>query len=93
MPNVLIEFTGAYHGFTSLVECINTDYLKKTNDFPNEAKFAGHIDGAVKSNDKHCYMTPNVYKSYLQGNFRNRVVLDVPYTVEEHIIVDVRFDN
>ena len=86
MPNVLIEFMGTA---STLVECINTDYLKTTNAFPDEAKFAGHIDAAINSNDKHGYMNQVVYNKYLQGNFRNKVVLDIPYTVEEHIIISV----
>ena len=89
MPNVLVEFV-EIGGFTSLVECINTDYLKRTNEFKHEARFAGHIDAAVGSDDKHGYMTPEVYKTYIQGKFRNKVVLDIPYTVEEHIIIAVR---
>lgn len=88
MPNVLVEFMGTA---SSLVECINTDYLKTTNAFPNEAKFAGHIDAAVNSDDKHGYMSFEVYNKYIQGNFRNKVVLDVPYMVEEHIIISVTF--
>lgn len=90
MPNVLVEFIGTA---STLVECINTDYLKRTNDFPDEAKFAGHIDATIDSNDKHGYMEPEVYKKYLQGNFRNKVVLDVPYTVEEHIVITVLLTN
>ena len=89
MPNVLVEFTGV-GGFVSHVECINTDRLNKTNDFPDEAIFAGHIEGAIERDDKHCFMTPDRYRSYLYGKFRNKVVLDVPYTVEEHIVITVK---
>jgi hypothetical protein len=90
MPNVLVEFEGS-NGFVNHVECINTDYLKRTNNFPDEARFAGHIDGAIESDEKHCNMTPEVYRTYLHGNFRNKVVLDIPYMVEEHIVVSVKF--
>lgn len=86
MPNVIVEFE--FNGM-NFVEIINTDNLKKTNDFPTEARFAGHLDAAMESPKKGGDMALEVFASYHKGNFKHRVVMDLPCMVEDHIVIKV----
>jgi len=91
MPNVLVEFSICGRSdYTNFVEIINTDYLKTTNEYPKEARFAGHLNAAMDDSEYKCgVMSKEVFNSYMQGNFRDKVVLKLPCMVEDHIVISV----
>lgn len=90
MPNILVEFSICGRcDYTDFVEIINSDYLKTTNEHPKEAQFAGNLNSAMGSYHKSTVMSKEVFNSYMQGNFRSRVLLNLPCMVEDHIVISI----